>query len=587
MTSTQVKEDCPHVNTQTLLQVEKFKDLAFSELKCKNCSEKSEIFICLFCGEAFCSKKIKSHFIEHNISNPEHCLFLEIINYSIWCNECLNTEQNNEKGCYIHSEKTDEYINIYKDYINKKKEKNKKEEKKLITLDDKYKREIHRNKEGICEHINNITKEEWEKAEFINGVNEYIPKKDVFIYDILCFICNEKFNTYDDINNHFTTKKHDFYIDLNDLKMICMECKIYSSLLLLKENKLTAEQKKSIQMLLEKIPLPPPFLTFEEIFEIKYNKFIEDFTSGKFKNIIFMVGAGISTSAGIPDFRSSTGLFKQLQEKYNLSGPEEFFEKSTFMKKPIYFYEFTKLFDLSKTQPTIAHKFMNFLTTRKNIVKYIFTQNIDGLEIKAKIPEEKLIFAHGNFNYGHCAKCYGAIDIKKINEGIQKGEVYYCPKCGGPCKPKIVFYGEQLPKRFYDCLDDINDIDLIIVMGTSLKVYPFAAIPEYANKDVKKVVFNMEKVGSYRYDKIKNESLFIEGKTDQNILKFLKEVKLYDEFEKFIKEEYGQELKDIAGEEKELMNVKELEEKRKLDRIREELEDLQLKDGEKDGEDMK
>ena len=148
MTSTQVKEDCPHVNTQTLLQVEKFKDLAFSELKCKNCSEKSEIFICLFCGEAFCSKKIKSHFIEHNISNPEHCLFLEIINYSIWCNECLNTEQNNEKGCYIHSEKTDEYINIYKDYINKKKEKNKKEEKeekKLITLDDKYKREIHRN----------------------------------------------------------------------------------------------------------------------------------------------------------------------------------------------------------------------------------------------------------------------------------------------------------------------------------------------------------------------------------------------------------------------------------------------------------
>ena len=70
-------------------------------------------------------------------------------------------------------------------------------------------------------------------------------------------------------------------------------------------------------------------------------------------------------------------------------------------------------------------------------------------------------------------------------------------------------------------------------------------------------------------------------------MKFLKEVKLYDEFENFIKEEYGQELKDIAGEEKELMNVKELEEKRKLDRIREELEDLQLKDGEKDGEDMK
>ena len=99
-----------------------------------------------------------------------------------------------------------------------------------------------------------------------------------------------------------------------------------------------------------------------------------------------MVGAGISTTAGIPDFRSKTGLFKQLQDKYNLSSPEEFFEKQTFLEKPQYFYEFTKLFDLSKVNPTISHKFMNFILT-KNIVKYIFTQNIDGLEIKAKIPK--------------------------------------------------------------------------------------------------------------------------------------------------------------------------------------------------------
>jgi NAD-dependent histone deacetylase SIR2 len=135
-----------------------------------------------------------------------------------------------------------------------------------------------------------------------------------------------------------------------------------------------------------------------------------------------------------------------------------------------------------------------------------------------------------------------------------------------------------LPKRFYDCLDDIEDIDLIIIMGTSLKVYPFAAIPESANEKAKKVVFNMEKVGYYQYDKITNSSLFIKGKTDENILKFLKDVKLYDEFEKFIKEEYGQELKDIIGDEKKLMNVKDLEEKDKLNKIGEEISKMKLSD---------
>ena len=104
-----------------------------------------------------------------------------------------------------------------------------------------------------------------------------------------------------------------------------------------------------------------------------------------------MVEAGISTSAGIPNYRSQTGLFKQLKDKYNLSSPEEFFLKKTFLEKPQYLYEFTKLYDLSKINSTISHKFMNFFV-HKNIVKYIFTQNIDGLEIKAKMPDKKINF---------------------------------------------------------------------------------------------------------------------------------------------------------------------------------------------------
>ena len=377
-------------------------------------------------------------------------------------------------------------------------------------------------------------------------------KKEI-IFQLLCFNCTDKIHNYEELKNH-TKKNHNIFIDLNEITIICMECKRKFNLTLIKE-KLSLKQKIFIQTILERFPICPKFLTKEEIAEIKYNQLISDFSSGKYKNIIFMVGAGISTSAGIPDFRSDNGLFKQLQEKYNLSGPEEFFYLDTFYKNPMFFYEFTKLFDLSKTKPTIAHKFMNFFT-KKNYVKYIFTQNIDGLELKAKIPKEKLVFAHGNFLEGHCPKCKEDIDIEKINEGINKGEVYYCPKCKGPCKPKIVFYGENLPIRFFECLQDIKDIDLVIIMGTSLKVFPFAGIPEFVEKNKGVIVFNMEKVGTYKYNEMHKDDYFIEGKIDENILKFLKDVKLYDEFDEFIWDEYHENLNKIIGKEKKLISIK-------------------------------
>ena len=80
------------------------------------------------------------------------------------------------------------------------------------------------------------------------------------------------------------------------------------------------------------------------------------------------------------------------------------FSDKTFLEKAQYFYEFTKLFDLSKINSTITHKFMSFFV-KKNIAKNIYTQNIDNLEIKAKIPNDKIFFSHGNFYTGNCASC--------------------------------------------------------------------------------------------------------------------------------------------------------------------------------------
>ena len=342
---------------------------------------------------------------------------------------------------------------------------------------------------------------------------------------------------------HYNNQKHKLFLNFKNWRLLCLDCSCQCDILLAEK----ILKYKIICTLLNEVEIFPPsnklILPEKEIQEIKYDNLKNNLMNKKYSKILFMVGAGISTSAGIPDFRSKTGLFKQLQDKYNLSSPEEFFLKQTFLEKPQYFYEFTKLFDLSKINSTITHKFMKFFVD-KNIVKYIYTQNIDGLEIKAKIPNDKLIFAHGNFYNGHCAKCNKEIDIQKINEGIGKGEIYYCPECKGPCKPNVVFYGESLPQRFFEKLQECKDVELIIIMGTSLKVQPFASIPYLTNPKADILVINMENVGGYDFHRLYSNSLIIEGKTDESVIKLLNDCNMIDEFKEFMKNEYKDEFKD-------------------------------------------
>jgi NAD-dependent SIR2 family protein deacetylase len=175
----------------------------------------------------------------------------------------------------------------------------------------------------------------------------------------------------------------------------------------------------------------------------------------------------------------------------------------------------------------------------KNIVKYVFTQNIDGLELKANIPSEKIIFAHGTFTQGHCPQCKIPVDINKINKGIEEGYVVRCDICGGPCKPNVVFYGEDLNEDFYKKIEESASFDLVLIMGTSLQVYPFAEIPRLMKTSSWKVVFNRDKVGRFLYSFLFSNTLFIQGTTDESIKIFLKDVDLLDDFKNFVKINYG------------------------------------------------
>ena len=565
------RKDCPHVLRGNLMKLEDFKKIAFKNLKCEKCDEKIELWICLHCGKSFCSKYRNSHFIEHNNENKEHLLFLGIMELSVWCYECLDIDKNpsnDKKGCYIESNITNEYIKIYenfkfKELKDKGKEEKEKNEKIINENTKKNEEEIIPEKNELCSHALNdniADQEKFDYNKFIEERGNICLKMEQKNYVCICLNCMEILDCKDKLDKHYNgNKSHRLYINLKNWKIICLECSHQYNISLVE----TILKYRIIYNLIREIELFPPsnklILTKEEIYNIKYEKIKNKLINKKYSNILFMVGAGISTSAGIPDFRSQNGLFKQLQDKYNLSCPKEFFLKKTFLEKPQYFYEFTKLFDLSKINSTISHKFMNFFV-RKNLVKYIFTQNIDGLEIKAKIPEEKLIFAHGNFYKGHCGKCDKEIDIEKINEGIKNDKIYYCPVCNGPCKPNVVFYGENLPVRFFEKLDECrkNNINLIIIMGTSLKVHPFASIPYLVNPKADIIVFNMEKVGEYLYDSLLSKSLFIEGKTDENVVKFLKDINMLDEFKDFMKKEYNEEFKDKNEIEKFFGNIENL-----------------------------
>ena len=552
------RKDCPHALKDNLMSLEDFKKIPFEKLKCEKCEEKTELWICLHCGLSFCSRYIKSHFIEHNNENKEHALCLGIMDLSIWCYECLdinNKESNDLKGCYIESSKTNEYIKIYENFKFQ-------EAKQIAIEEDKIKEEMNKEinnepqekiqeafleeKKELCGHLLNeeiADQKNFDYLKFLDMRGLIVVKKKIHNYVCLCLNCMEVIYSKEKTFEHYNNQKHKLFLNFKNWRLLCLDCSCQCDILLAEK----ILKYKIICTLLNEVEIFPPsnklILPKKEIQEIKYDNLKNNLMNKKYSKILFMVGAGISTSAGIPDFRSKTGLFKQLQDKYNLSSPEEFFLKQTFLEKPQYFYEFTKLFDLSKINSTITHKFMKFFVD-KNIVKYIYTQNIDGLEIKAKIPNDKLIFAHGNFYNGHCAKCNKEIDIQKINEGIEKGEIYYCPECKGPCKPNVVFYGESLPQRFFEKLQECKDVDLIIIMGTSLKVQPFASIPYLTNPKADILVINMENVGGYDFHRLYSNSLIIEGKTDESVIKLLNDCNMIDEFKEFMKNEYKDEFKD-------------------------------------------
>ncbi|XP_033217139.1 NAD-dependent protein deacetylase sirtuin-2 [Belonocnema kinseyi] len=219
--------------------------------------------------------------------------------------------------------------------------------------------------------------------------------------------------------------------------------------------------------------------------------------SGKCKNIIVMAGAGISTSAGIPDFRSpSSGLYNNLQ-KYNLPHPQAIFEIDFFRENPEPFFVLAKELLPEGFKPTVSHYFIRLLWEKGLLLRH-YTQNVDTLERVAGLPQDKLVEAHGTFYTGRCLECRAPHQFLWMKEKIQEGTIPKCVECEeGVVKPDIVFFGEQLPDRFHRLIArDFPEADLLIIMGSSLVVQPFASLVERVKSSCPRLLINKEKVGT-------------------------------------------------------------------------------------------
>ena len=191
------------------------------------------------------------------------------------------------------------------------------------------------------------------------------------------------------------------------------------------------------------------------------------------RNLVVFTGAGISVPSGIPDFRSANGLYNR--ENGLRRSPEEIISHSFFLRHPDEFYAFYRDAMLyPNAKPNAAHRFFAKLETADRTVSVV-TQNIDGLHQAA--GSSRVFELHGNVLRNLCMDCgarYGLQDI------LTDESVPHCPRCGGIIKPDVVLYEEPLDMRVVaGAVNAIEQADTLIVVGTSLVVYPAASYLQY------------------------------------------------------------------------------------------------------------
>lgn len=218
--------------------------------------------------------------------------------------------------------------------------------------------------------------------------------------------------------------------------------------------------------------------------KMKYNHFTElKLMLLKSKKIVVFTGAGVSTHSGIPDYRSSTGIYsvdKEASSKLHKNSLNNSIDK---------FYEYfnNRFVKHSNAKPNKFHYWLSDLEKSGKLLSVV-TQNVDGLHQVA--GSKNVIELHGNMLNYKCLKCASVYNYEMISK--QNRAVPICFSCKSNLRPDIVLYGEDLDiKNTLVATHDIKTADMLIIAGTSLKVYPAADLVYHFNGRFL-VIINME-----------------------------------------------------------------------------------------------
>ena len=195
------------------------------------------------------------------------------------------------------------------------------------------------------------------------------------------------------------------------------------------------------------------------------------------RRLVVLTGAGVSTESGVPDFRSAGGIWTKFD-------PTDF-EYDRLMNDPARFWtlraRLMEAFDIHNARPNAAHEAIARASRSEKFLGHV-TQNIDGLFQVAAHEEEKLVEIHGSARTVKCIACARSFPYESARAEIEGGAIPpRCSACGGVLKPGTVLFGEMLPTSALAQAEEwMAHADAVLVVGSSLQVYPAAALPAAA-----------------------------------------------------------------------------------------------------------